>query len=104
VEANFANLTGYINSRGFPTNWRFKWGKTKNYGHGGFLSEDPFRAEEGAGRVGEEIFGLCPATTYHYEVVAFGPGGRVPGGDQTFRTLKERHIPKHCLAHHKQAP
>jgi virginiamycin B lyase len=99
VESDYANLTGYINSRGYPTNWRFKWGKSKNYGHRSFLSEDPFRAEEGAATIGEEIYGLCPGTTYHYEIVAFGSGGRTLGGDQVFHTPRAKHIPKHCLPH-----
>jgi streptogramin lyase len=99
VEGEFAELSGYINSRGFPTTWLFRWGKTKNYGHRSFLPEDPFRAEEGAGRIGEEIFGLCPSTTYHYEIVAFGSGGRTLGGDRSFMTPSQKHIPKHCLSH-----
>jgi sugar lactone lactonase YvrE len=99
VEENFAILTGYINSRGFPTNWIFRWGKTKHYEHRSFRSEDPFRAEEGAAKIGEEIFGLCPDTTYHYEIVALGSGGRVRGGDQAFKTPPGKHVPKHCRAH-----
>jgi virginiamycin B lyase len=99
LEPGYIELTGYINSRGYPTNWQFRWGKTKNYEHRSFRSEDPFRAEEGAATIGEEVFGLCPETTYHYEIVAFGPGGRVPGGDETFRTPRQKRIPKHCLAH-----
>lgn len=96
VEGDFAELTGYVNSRGFPTTWLFRWGKTKKYGHKTFLPEFPFEAEEGAARIGEEIFDLCPDTTYHYEIVAFGPGGRAPGGDQAFKTRPAKHQPKHC--------
>jgi hypothetical protein len=99
VEGDFAILTGYINSRGFPTTWLFRWGKTKKYGHRTFRPEYSFRAEEGGARIGEELFGFCPDTTYHYEIVAFGPGGRALGGDQTFRTPRQKHIPKHCLVH-----
>jgi streptogramin lyase len=99
LEAGYVDLTGYINSRGYPTNWQFRWGKTKHYEHRSFLSEDPFPAEGGAATIGEEVFGLCPDTTYHYEIVAFGPGGRVPGGDRAFKTPPQKHIPKHCVAH-----
>jgi streptogramin lyase len=99
LEATFAVFTGYINSRGYPATWLFRWGKTKKYGHKTFLPEFPFRAEEGAGRIGEEILGLCPGTTYHYEIIAWGPGGRALGGDRTFRTPMQKHIPEHCLAH-----
>ena len=96
LEATFAVLSGYINSRGYPTTWQFRWGKTKKYGHRTFLPEYPFGAEEGAARVGEELYGLCPATTYHYEVIAWGSGGRVSGGDRAFRTPRQKHIPEHC--------
>lgn len=99
VERNFADLTGYVNSRGYPTTWLFRWGKTKNYGHKTFLPEYPFEAEEGAARIGEEIFGLCPGTTYHYEIVAYGPGGRALGGDRSFRTPRANQIPERCLTH-----
>jgi virginiamycin B lyase len=94
-----AELNGFVNSRGFPTTWLFRWGKTKNYGHKTFLPEYPFRAGEGAAEVGEFIFGLCPDTTYHFEIVAFGPGGHVPGGDRAFRTSREKRVPEHCVAH-----
>ncbi|HVW46012.1 MAG TPA: hypothetical protein VHA76_03085, partial [Solirubrobacterales bacterium] len=76
VEAEFAELTGYINSHGFPTTWLFWWGKTKKYGHKTFLPEFPFEAGEGAATIEEPILDLCPHTTYHYEIVAYGPGGR----------------------------
>ena len=89
-------LTGYVNSRGYPTTWRFKWGRTKAYGHLTFLPESPFGAGEGGSAVEEVVFGLCPQTTYHFEIVAYGPGGRTPGGDRTFTTPPEEHSPKHC--------
>jgi virginiamycin B lyase len=98
VEDWSAVLTGYVNSRGFPTTWLFRWGKTDKYGHKTFLPEDPFRANEGGSEVEEVINNLCPGTTYHYEIVAYGPGGRAPGGDRAFRTPREKHVPKRCLA------
>jgi virginiamycin B lyase len=99
VEGDFADLTGYIDSRGFPTTWLFKWGKTKHYDHKGFYPEFPFEAEEGAANIEEPIDGLCPRTTYHYEIVAYGPGGSTPGGDRTFRTPAEQDPPKGCRSH-----
>jgi virginiamycin B lyase len=99
LESTYALLTGYINTRGFPTTWQFRWGKTKKYGHKSFFPEYPFGPEEGAARVSEELYGLCPATTYHYEVIAIGSGGRVSGGDKTFRTPPQKHISQHCRGH-----
>jgi virginiamycin B lyase len=99
VEGDFADLTGYVNSRGFPTTWLFKWGRTKAYGHRGFVPESPFRAGEGSAEIEEPILGLCPGRAYHFEIVAYGPGGRALGGDRTFRTPREKHPPKHCLSH-----
>jgi virginiamycin B lyase len=99
VEEGFAALTGYVNSRGFPTTWLFKWGRTKAYGHRGFVPESPFRAGGGSAEIEEPIFGLCPGRAYHFEIVAYGPGGRALGGDRTFRTPREKHPPKHCLSH-----
>jgi virginiamycin B lyase len=98
VESGYADLTGFIDSRSFPTTWLFKWGRTKRYGHRGFFPEDPFRAHQESAKPDQEIFGLCPDTTYHYEIVAYGPGGKTPGGDRTFRTLPGKHPPKHCRA------
>lgn len=97
--AEGAELTGYVNSRGYPTTWLFIWGKTKKYGHKTFLPEFPFRAGEGAATVEEFIFNVCPSTTYHYELAAYGPGGRAYGGDRTFRTPPDKHPPKRCAAH-----
>jgi virginiamycin B lyase len=99
LKSTFAELSGFINSRGYPTTWQFRWGKTKKYGHRTFLPEFPIEAEGGAVRVGEEIYNLCPGTTYHYEIVAWGSGGRVSGGDRAFRTPRQKHIPGHCRAH-----
>ena len=98
VEGDFADLTGYIDSLGYPTTWLFRWGKTEHYGHA-LYSEFPFRAGEGASNLEEPIDGLCPGRTYHYEIVAHGPGGTSPGGDRTFRTPPEKHPPKRCRAH-----
>lgn len=99
VEGSAAVINGYVNPRGFPANWRFKWGRTKAYEHRSFLSERPFRSGDGGAQVGEEIFGLCPQTTYHFEVVAYGPGGRTAGGDRTFTTARQKYQPKHCRPH-----
>jgi virginiamycin B lyase len=96
IESDAAGVTGYINSRGYPTTWRYRWGRTKHYGHFGFYPEDPFGAEQGAAHIEELFIDLCPSTTYHYELIAYGPGGRAYGGDRTFRTKPAKYRPKHC--------
>jgi virginiamycin B lyase len=99
IEGVSAGITAFINPRGFPTTWVFRWGKTKKYNHRGFLPEFPFEAGEGSGEVEEFLLDLCPGTTYHYEVVAYGPGGHTSGGDRTFTTKREKHKPKYCRKH-----
>lgn len=99
ADGSAAELTGYVDPRGVPATWRFKWGRTRAYGHVTSFPERPFVSGEGAATVGEFIFGLCPRTTYHFEIVAYGPGGRTAGGDRTFTTPSQKHLPKHCPRH-----
>lgn len=98
VEGTFAIFNGFVNPRGFPARWRFKWGRTKAYGHVTFFPERSLSGEYSA-EVGEDLFDLCPSTTYHFELVAYGPGGRTPGGDRTFTTPSIKRTPKHCRGH-----
>jgi virginiamycin B lyase len=98
VNGTEAVLYGLINPHGYPATFRFKWGRTKKYGH---LAPDespeqpvsPFQEGE---EIEEIIGGLCPKTTYHFEIVAYGAGGTTFGGDRTFRTTASKHPPKHC--------
>jgi hypothetical protein len=98
VNGSSAVLNGFVNARGYPATYRFKWGKTKKYGHLA-PDESPKEAvspdDEGE-EIEEVIGGLCPKTTYHFEIVAYGPGGRTFGGDRTFRTTTAKHPPKRC--------
>lgn len=91
VNATEAVLAGFINARGHNTVWRFKWGKTRAYGHiappggieEGFSNDQPEEVEA-------ILIGLTPGTTYHYRIVAYSHGEKVFGGDKSFRT-KRRH-------------
>jgi len=98
VNGTEAVLNGFINPHGLPATYRFKWGKTKAYGH---LAPDeapemPVSPSDEGEEIEEVVWGLCPRTTYHFEIVAYGPGGRTLGGDRTFRTSASEHPPKKC--------
>jgi virginiamycin B lyase len=98
VNGSEAVLNGFINPHGFPATYRFKWGKTKAYGHlaPDEAPEEPVSPSDTGEEIEEVIWGLCPRTTYHFEIVAYGPGGRTFGGDRTFRTAASKHRPKRC--------
>jgi hypothetical protein len=70
----------------------FEYGPTSAYGRSiecGFVSEiDAFPpGGTAAVPVFARIFGLSPATAYHFRIVAVGEGGVGVGADQTFTTL-----------------
>jgi virginiamycin B lyase len=98
VNGTSAIVDGFINARGYPATYRFKWGKTKRYGHlaPDESPEEPVSPDQEGEEIEEVIGGLCPKTTYHFEIVAYGPGGRALGGDRTFRTTAAKHRPKRC--------
>jgi hypothetical protein len=90
VDSTSAVLAGFINARGYPTKWYFKWGETRAYGHiaptggleEGFSDSQPEEVEEG-------VSGLTPTTIYHYRIVAYDREGKKAfGGDKTFRTKR----------------
>ena len=79
-----ATLAGVVNPQGQQTNFYFNYGTTAAYGQK--------TAEKVAGtgtsdiNVSEQLSGLSPGTTYHFQVVAKNSGGTTLGGDQTFTT------------------
>jgi hypothetical protein len=86
VTYSSAILYGFVNARGQATNYFFQYGTTKGYG-----AQSPL-APAGNGtitiKVSQAVTGLRPFTTYHYRIVAVGPGGAKTGGDRAFTTPK----------------
>jgi hypothetical protein len=84
--ATSATLNGTVNAIGAGTTYWFDYGTSTAYG-----SQAPLpAADAGSGTadapVSATATGLVPGTTYHYRLVAHGPGGTTVGSDQTFTT------------------
>jgi hypothetical protein len=80
-----AKLRGEVDPNNSPADYWFEYGQTTAYGQ----IAPAHHADAGSGRghvVSEEIDGLTPGTTYHYRLVAEGPGGPSVGGDVAFTT------------------
>ena len=78
-----ASLFGIVDPRGAPAQFRFDFGTDASYGS----STAARPASSGAAaEVSDAVTGLKAATTYHFRVVATGPGGATPGADATIRT------------------
>jgi phosphodiesterase/alkaline phosphatase D-like protein len=79
-----ATLTGSLNPNGVATAYWFEFGTTANYGQ----QTPPGEAGSGtqAVAVSAVVNGLKANTTYHYRLVAVGPGGASLGADATFST------------------
>jgi hypothetical protein len=88
VAQTTATVTGTVDPNGAAAAYFFQYGPTRVYG------AQSAEASAGAGnarvKVAADIGGLAPATTYHYRVVARGPGGGlVLGADRTFKTKRQ---------------
>jgi hypothetical protein len=78
-----ALLTGIVVPQG-DTRWHFEWGRTTRYGRR--TGARILSADAGAKRVEMPLTGLRPSTTYHFRLVAQGPGGEIRGETQSFRS------------------
>jgi hypothetical protein len=81
--ANSATLNGSVNPNGVTSSYYFEYGPTANYG----AQTPPQNAGSGSGSVSvsASVSGLTQGTTYHYRLVAVGPGSAVnTGNDATF--------------------
>ncbi|TMK98109.1 MAG: hypothetical protein E6G34_10600 [Actinobacteria bacterium] len=93
VARTSAAMYGSVNPRGAGINaCYFEYGPTFAYGHSvecGFLAE--LRAWPPSGTntvpVFARIYGLSPATTYHFRLVGAGEGGTGVGADDSFTTM-----------------
>lgn len=88
LTASSATLNGTVDPNGSETAYWFEYGETTAYGAAVPASED---GDAGSGAdmvaVDESVFGLAPATTYHYRLVASSAQGTVVGEDAAFTTL-----------------
>jgi uncharacterized delta-60 repeat protein len=87
VTTSSASITGGVNPEGPAVSYHFEYGLDQNYG----LVTATQVAAGGTATVGvgAQPGGLSPATTYHYRLVATGPGGTSYGGDASFQTGAE---------------
>lgn len=80
-----ATLEGEVNANGSSTSVSFEYGLTESYGS--TVAADPTPV---SGTVPTplraNLGNLLGGTTYHYRVVASGPGGKTFGSDATFTT------------------
>lgn len=86
VTYSTATLNGSVNAKGEPTNYYFEIGTTRKYGVATPLA--PAGSRTVSVKVNQALSGLRAVTTYHYRIVAVGPGGASVGSDKTFTTSK----------------
>jgi hypothetical protein len=84
VSYSTAILTGTINPRGADTDYYFQYGATSGYGAQTPLA--PVGNGTGGMAVSQPLIGLNALSTYHYRLVAIGPGGTAHGADRKFAT------------------
>jgi len=85
VSGGSATLNGSVNPNGLGTSFYFEFGTTADYGQ----QTPPRSAGSGtsAVSVSAALSGLAENATYHYRLVAVGPGGALSiGADRTFTT------------------
>jgi alpha-tubulin suppressor-like RCC1 family protein/phosphodiesterase/alkaline phosphatase D-like protein len=80
-----ATLNGSIRANGSETAVRFEFGPTREYGTL-FDASPPLAGGVEPTPVSFKVDGLVPGRTYHYRVVATGPGGMIHGADVSFST------------------
>jgi hypothetical protein len=86
ISAIGAIFHGSINANSFQTHSRFNYGFAGSYTEG--ASGNPFTITGNTDTdVAATITGLVPSTLYNYELVGYGPGGSVSGGNVEFTTL-----------------
>jgi hypothetical protein len=93
--ATGAILHGTVNPNGSQSDYYFEYGPTAAYGS---RSPAGFGVVVGKGQAplaaSQQIFGLQPATTYHYRLVAENVVGSEAGEDHTFTTSSVTEIPQ----------
>jgi hypothetical protein len=87
VFSHEAVMSAYINPRGWPTRYRFQYGRTRAYGSITEASEEVVTGNRWH-HIGEGLLRLPSGTTFRYRVFAFNRFGSVHGQDRTFTTTK----------------
>lgn len=80
-------LTGLINARNQPTQFKFQYGLRRPYAHTTEVGERIVGGHR-TNEVSETVSHLKPGSTYHYRLLAFNKYGFAVGADRTFKTLK----------------
>ncbi len=79
-----ARVTGTVDPAGATVSWYFEYGPTPSYGHAtAATSIGPASASV---PVSALLTGLAPGRTYHFRLVATGPGGTTYGSDSSLST------------------
>ena len=87
--ADAATLRAAINPENQAvTNYHFNWGTDAGYGNTTPVGNLPTGSAPVA--VSEDLSGLIPGQTYHYQLVATNGTGTTTGPDQTFTTPRRR--------------
>ena len=84
VAPQTATIGGSVDPNGVPTAFFFRFGRTNAYGTR--TSTGDAGSGNSARVVSALLTGLRPATTYHYQLVAFSTAGTTSGADRTFKT------------------
>ncbi|MCX6249576.1 MAG: PKD domain-containing protein [Bacteroidetes bacterium] len=84
ITANSATLNGHVNANGYSTTTSFQYGLTTAYGNS-------VAAQTVTGNtmtpINASIYGLSPATTYHFRAAGTNANGTAYGNDSVFTTL-----------------
>jgi hypothetical protein len=83
-QAHHGNMTARVNPDGLPANLSFQYGTTSSYGKSTKAKDAGYQGEV---EVSEDVSGLQPNTTYHYQAVSVNENGeKEEGGDRQFTT------------------
>ena len=85
VTDNTATLRAAVQPNGSATPVTFEYGRTSDYGVT-VAATSATVSGGGATAVAANLTNLPPGTTYHFRVIAAGPGGTARGEDMTFTT------------------
>jgi len=87
VTFSSARVNGSADPNGTATSYYFQYGTTRAYGVQ--TAATPVGAGQNPVQVSTDLFGLAPATRYHYRIVAQSAGGTALGRDRTFTTRRQ---------------